>query len=294
MNYVIASLFLSTLFSSFLCASPVSWVRSATSYVRTSFNNHCDRAGETLIENNCGACPVSKKLEKKIRALLYKIGFAHYDTIKIKQIARIAMFSGIGDHNAFVIHLGPLPRYLYVNEEWLLTLSEEEQEFLIAHETMHLVYNHSIKKILFAIGSLVGFGIAFVMLRDYIKSTEYNYISNGVWNDLFVAVPIAAGFSQLAYSRFCERQADTAAARALGTSAGGCVLMDNFEQYIQDLDAELPQRPDLVAQRQSDREFYGSHPTCRARKKYLQEMKLEKTKVSWRREPTPIDNAQEA
>ncbi len=283
MSIFIKSVIFVGLISSIVSASPFSWIanktRSATGYIKGHFNSYCDHVGEAVIENQCGARPVSKKLDVRIRSILKKIGFKHHDTLNIRQIARVAMFSGIGDHNAFVIHLGPLPRYMYVNESWFWTLSDEEQEFLIAHETMHLVYHHSTKKILFALVSAIGITIGFQYIRDYVKTTAFNDYIQDWWSELYLLVPISIGFSQIAFSRFCERQADMEAARALGTADGGCMLMNNFEEYLQELDAELPQRPDLVEKRKSDREWYGSHPTCETRKNYLKNMKLAKRKV---------------
>ena len=97
-----------------------------------------------------GAKKVSPEMESYIRNILVKIGIENPNEVKILQLSKIAMHHNcIGEKNAFAASLGKTTRYIFLNEEWLNSISEAAKEFIITHEAMHLKFNHSAKKMKF-------------------------------------------------------------------------------------------------------------------------------------------------
>lgn len=223
-----------------------------------------------------GIHDVSPDLKAEIYDILRKIKLNNIETIEIKRLSIIGKRFA-GDKNAFAWNLPGCPRYIYVSEDWFKTLEKDEKEFLIAHEGMHLKFNHCPKGALLPIAMGVGNG-SLAGLSGYLVAHRMKHNSAGP------ALGFATGYSLflvgfiygrkffLQKRRAYELQADREAAIALNSIEGGLKLLDIWQQEEDAIEAELPQRPSLVAKRAAMR-LDATQPTNKARKEALIKLK---------------------
>lgn len=235
-------------------------------------------------------CP---EIDAYIRAILTDLKFENVNEIRIKKLSKIAMYNGMGEKNACAITLWGMPRYIYINEDWFKTLSEEKKQFLIRHEAMHLKCNHSNKRIKAALISIVPVCIAhaaelWLFLKNYKKDDpaygesvailKKSTLKKMLYLEGFAFISLLVGqYFINEMIRKQEYEADALAVHSLGNCDGACQLFEEFEQYEQELDLELPQRADLVLKRKLIRDHYSTHPSNQDRivhvKKIINETK---------------------
>lgn len=225
--------------------------------------------------NFCGIHAPCAEVEKEIREVLEKIGVGDVASIQIKRFSTIAK-RVMGEKNAFVWQFPGCPRYLFVSEEWYLTLPKNVREFLIAHEGMHLKCNHAPKKLKCLSGMLGGTIVVGALAALGIKKynlTEKPLVAFSVAYGSVIISMVYLQKTLLQLSRNHEFEADAQAAKALGTSLGGQALCDIFQKEEDFIESELPQRPFLINARKDLRQR-ATHPTNSDRKVALANLAL--------------------
>jgi len=215
--------------------------------------------------SSLGDLDVKEEIDREIRAILKEIGLENVNEIRIKRLSKLIQYNGVGEKNAIATGLIGLPRYIFVNEEWWVTLTPEKKRFLIGHEGMHLKCNHGDKK--------MGLSIACVTLASFalLKAELDSFRAPGLFDE-DVALPhfyrhlcvgaLVAGMVVIPwFSKRCEYEADAEAVKALGCYEGAYAFFDEMCEYKEALYAELSQRPEFVEARRRAEEQVLTHPT---------------------------------
>ena len=225
-----------------------------------------------LIESVYGAKLVSPELERYIRDLLHEIGLPNADSVRIRQLSKGAQLT-MTKKNACAISQSGLPRYIYVNEKWINTLTEAKKRFLITHEAMHLKCNHNEKMLAIQMAIFCptfAAMVAFAPNNNRDNKFSIKIVSYFVG---LIAVAVVGTKIILKVSRNHEHEADGEAVKVLSTVEGAEALFKEFDEFHQEFDADLPQHPDLVAMRKKQREEADStHPSHEQRIAYVKEV----------------------
>lgn len=167
---------------------------------------------------------LSEEKEKEIRDILVEIGVQDVDSIRIKSLTD-SLLKEFGVTNAGALHIPLIERTIYVSASFFEVLSPAERKFLIAHEWMHIEYNHSLKRmglalLLAAISTIA----AIVSLEPLYPHTSDTFCLNYLLSTVgFIAI-------YFPFCRYQELQADSKAAEALGTINGGLGIFHIFRK----------------------------------------------------------------
>lgn len=202
---------------------------------------------------NLGAENCRPETEEFIRDHLRALGVSWADTITIRRVSKTGIYGcGIGPVNAFVSILW-FKKYLYVIEDWFMTLSEDEKRALITHEATHISEHHLL------IQRVVGLSCVSALWVARMYALEKHFGPQSLL--LFIGADITVLFGLPMLSRYLEIRADNAAIQV--SPNGALKLMNQFDQLEKELEREKPQWKLLVWRRMLRRFLrrpFLSHP----------------------------------
>lgn len=241
--------------------------------------------GESLAAND-----VSLETEQLVRQIQQELGMQNWH-IRIKQMNPSAI-EKFGYKNAFAF---PFGNFIALNEEWLKTLTPDEQRALIGHELIHLKKYHVFKQIglVTSVALLIDYCSQKNMSKKIInalpeKLKDFLYDIRDSWHKIQaesrVLKKIDPRMLMIAaiackYSRGCEKEADLLAASQLKCAAGGANLFRKFKENSEDPESRfrikrfykrLLKRWQPIEKIQHF--FYGRHPKLEERITYLSEL----------------------
>ncbi len=140
----------------------------------------------------------------------------------------------IGHDNAFASF-----NNAYFSKSFLDKLTQDQKEFLIAHELMHIKNQHTLKMIAVTSGCALTTGLLSYYVSKYIDKNYLKTYKNrlpkkfqNLLSSNLLLSPVLLATSKLAlsaYSKFNEKQADRDAALNLGDIKGGVKFLELFE-----------------------------------------------------------------
>jgi len=117
------------------------------------------------------------------------------EKIQVKQMSPL-LRSCVGSKNCIATH-----NAIFVDQEWLRSLKDDERKFVLAHEAMHIKNKDTAKKI----GAYLAMFIVSCAGIAYFKNKECGFVGMGV-----LSIIELAAFA--AFSRYQEARADAGAA----------------------------------------------------------------------------------
>ncbi len=224
-----------------------------------------------------GNRPVSSEIDQRIRKILEQAGIEDVENVRVRRFSALAM-----RENACVIEVFGV-RYVYVDEDWFVKLSIEEQEFIIAHETMHLKHKHVNTRIRNAIAVL----LLPIVIKEVLKvvSDKYQIASIGmdkVYRDFLidmgsVGLQFICIFNLFKHARSQELEADREAAKLLNNTNGGKAFFQALGEYYKQVESQLSQQDFLKKKRAFFAKLFATHPAPEDRIKalsYLEEQSI--------------------
>lgn len=248
------------------------------------------------IESYLGARTISEENETYIRNILHEIQLPDAGSVRIRQLSKAALMR-MTEKNACVVTIDRLPRYFYVNESWLNNLTEDEKQFLLLHEAMHLKLNHSqqLAETIKTVSVLPGiFGTVYAgllkasVLKFELKNEIIQFdLDTQLLKGAFISLLISAGCSELARRYLIhvqqkhELEADAGAVVHMLSTEGAQGIFHQFDEQEKAFDADLPQHPDLVERRKKLLEILhanDAHPTNEKRLAHVKQVLDEELK----------------
>lgn len=181
---------------------------------------------------NFGQEKLDKKNEDFIKDMINRFKMNNFN-INIFKMNNPSL-QKFGQNNAFASFSN-----VYFSKSFLDKLAQDQKEFLIAHELMHIKNQHTLKMIAVTSGCALTTGLLSYYISKYI---DKNYLKpyknklpkkfqNLLSSNLIVAPGLLAmsAFTLRCYSRFNEKQADRDAALNLGDIKGGVKLLELFK-----------------------------------------------------------------
>ncbi|CDK30146.1 M48 family metallopeptidase [Candidatus Babela massiliensis] len=175
-----------------------------------------------------------------------------------------------GQNNAFVSFSNA-----YFSKSFLDKLSQDQKEFLIAHELMHIKNQHTLKMIAVTSGCALTTGLLSYYISKYIDKnylkTYKNKLPKKFQNLLSSNLVLSPGllamsaFTLTCYSRFNEKQADRDAALNLGDIKGGVKLLELFKSNHNKPSNRLFNYVNS---------WFGTHPSSNERIELLKKLKI--------------------
>lgn len=240
----------------------------------------------------CGqapACPASFLLETELN----KLGTELASPAVCDFVAALQKELGLEKHSIEVRKFSPEAiekehtvamvmgrHHLFIHETLFLSLTSEEQRFLIGHELMHIRYNHADKAL--ASAALSGVLTTIVGLKAMYALGKLGLASNLFYPFLYT-VPVAAGVCASvcmygAISRYHEKEADMHAAQELNCADGGVVLFKRpvKNNYVKNNhvknngDGAVQKIDPLAFYKEAFDELVRKHPDRAERVAYLQ------------------------
>ncbi|GMU19194.1 MAG: hypothetical protein AMXMBFR12_03860 [Candidatus Babeliales bacterium] len=199
--------------------------------------------------------------EQKIRDIAQKLGIIQ--AIHIRRMNSNAL-KQFGYHNAFAyfphfLNMIPLGNqaFLYISEGFFEDLSEQEQDFLIGHELVHIKEGHTKYSLIIYFVFIILITLAVWWLRNRYSFLRYWPATIGLW----ILLVWVLNFGHLAYRRHIERVADIQSLECLGTHAG---LLKLIERWAREY--KMPLHNDYYG-------IFADHPSIAERKAYCLELK---------------------
>jgi len=147
-----------------------------------------------------GSENVSEKLRARAVEAFQFLQMDEPEKIQVKRMSSL-LRSCIGDETCIATH-----NALFVDEEWLSSLREEEQKFVLAHEGMHIKNKDTAQ----TIGAYLAIFVIWCAGIAYFKNKDYGVIGIGALGVIQLA-------TLAAYHRYKEARADAGAAQVAPT-----------------------------------------------------------------------------
>ncbi len=149
-----------------------------------------------------GSENVSEELRNRAINVFQLLKMNEPEKIQIKRMSA-SLRKCVGDQNCMATG-----NAVFVDEEWLLSLSEDEQKFVLAHEAMHIKNKDTAKKI----GAYLAIFVVFCVGIAHFKNKGYGGV---IGMSALGVVELAA---LAAYHRYQEARADADAAHVVPTA----------------------------------------------------------------------------
>jgi Zn-dependent protease with chaperone function len=167
--------------------------------------------------------------------------------------------------------------HLFVYESLFLSLTQEEQRFIIGHELIHLRNKHVDKTL--ASAALSGFATMAAGIQSVYALEKLCLVSTSLCPLLYTASIVAGVYASVytygAISRYYEKEADMCAAKELKCADGGMVL---FKRPIKsnlvknNKDGATQKVDPLALYKKAFDELVRTHPNRAERVAYLQKL----------------------
>lgn len=207
-----------------------------------------------------GSCSLALIQEQKIKEIAQRLGITQ--TIHIRKMNSNTL-KQFGYHNAFayfphffnIIPLGN-QAFMYISEGFFEDLSEQEQNFLIGHELVHIKEGHTKYSLIIYFVFIILITLAVWWLRNRYSFLRYWTATIGLW----ILLVWVLNFGHLAYRRHIERVADIQSLECLGTHIG---LLKLIERWAREY--KMPLHNDYYG-------IFADHPSIAERKAYCLEL----------------------
>lgn len=231
-----------------------------------------ERASLIEVENVFGAVRVDHAVEQELYALLAESGIQDWQSVRIRQLSSPVMRL-IGTKNACVIEVDGI-KYLYVNQAWFVTLSEQQKRFIVFHEASHLLLGHyrtrslvrnslilGVAVTIGAAGRLFGQCLQQALTQDHIDRKYF--LMGTILSGVSTATGIVAALVVPYVVRKQEFEADAHAVKLSKETQGARELFNQWKEDERLCDLEFPQTEELISLRKQIKQIqkkFQSHP----------------------------------
>lgn len=166
--------------------------------------------------------------EKQVREIAQKLGITH--TVHIRKMNAQSL-QQLGYHNAFAyfphfLNIFPLgdQAFMYISEGFFEDLNEQEQDFLIGHELVHIKQEHTKYAPVICLVLFIFITVGVWLLRKKFAFLRYWMASIGLWLVLMWIINLG----HLSYRRHIEREADIHSLERLETHNGMLKIIERW------------------------------------------------------------------
>ena len=224
--------------------------------LKENLKNFFDKKILNYIENILGTEDLSLENQEYINDII-KNKLNIQKPIKLKRINNFLTANPGIFHNAFAtVNFLTNSDYIFFSEDFFNSLTDEEKQYLIAHEATHVEKNH--------IKIKISFFLASNFLTSYLiyKLGKNSKIPYNVGLSCSILLAITNLLLNKYLSRKCEYQADSVAVLKLKNSEGGIKLIKRWQELFK------PQENCI-------KELFLTHPDNENRIKNMQNLKKE-------------------
>lgn len=218
------------------------------------FRSACDFFGEESL----GIKALSHDNEQFIQEIINDLEMQDY-CIELRSMSNYAQ-QGFNPTDIFVLPLQAWGRstiltmpsifgkkfhtQIFISEEWFSTLTADEKQALIRQELMQLKLGQHAKKFLLGIASFViGFHVEQLIRQELIRNSNLpdNHkliLSQKIYYNTSIQL-LALSLINGTYSRMCQKEADIAAVKNIGSKEGFISLIKNMQEHTEDVHSKF-------------------------------------------------------